>query len=173
MLVEPNICHSTTREISSSKQMMAPSSRMSQTSNILGPWWKVQRKAVAWRACSNLNKIWKSTLPRGFKHQYLLLLWSLFCSMVVRHGQSSRSSQKTLKNATLDSSEQYLMATGSNIQQTKSYMEAYPKYQKRLEIAGQLMNSGVKGRGAECPQDFWPGNFCWPTWTYLEKERQG
>ena len=26
-----------------------------------------QRKAAAWRACSKLNKIWKSTLPRKFK----------------------------------------------------------------------------------------------------------
>ena len=27
------------------------------------------RKAVAWRTCSKLNKIWKSTLPRGFKQR--------------------------------------------------------------------------------------------------------
>ena len=27
------------------------------------------RKAAAWRACSKLNKIWKSTLPRGFKQR--------------------------------------------------------------------------------------------------------
>ena len=25
------------------------------------------RKAAAWRACGKLDKIWKSTLPRGFK----------------------------------------------------------------------------------------------------------
>ena len=27
------------------------------------------RKAAAWRACSKLNKIWNSTLPRGFKQR--------------------------------------------------------------------------------------------------------
>ena len=27
------------------------------------------RKATAWRACSKLNKIWNSTLPRGFKQR--------------------------------------------------------------------------------------------------------
>ena len=26
-------------------------------------------KAAVWRACSKLNKIWKSTLPRGFKQR--------------------------------------------------------------------------------------------------------
>ena len=73
------------------------------------------RKAAAWRACSKLNKIWKSTLPRGSNNDFLLLLWSLFCSMVARHGRSPLSSQKTLMDAILDSSEQYSMSTGSSI----------------------------------------------------------
>ena len=70
------MCHSIKMEISTYKQMAVPSLRMSPTLNILGPCpdessekdVKV-RKAAAWRACSKLNKIWKSALPRGFKQR--------------------------------------------------------------------------------------------------------
>ena len=39
-----------------------------------------QRKAAAWRACSKLTKIWKSSLPRKFKLR-------LFATMPVKYGQ--------------------------------------------------------------------------------------
>ena len=62
-----------------------------------------------------LSKHRRLQYQEGSNNAYLLLLWSLYYSMVVRHGLSARSSRKILIDDTLLFSKQHAKSTGNSV----------------------------------------------------------
>ena len=65
------------------------------------------RKVAAGRACSKVSKIWKSTLPRGFKQR--LFAATVESVLVYMNGPDSHTLVCKKVDATFDSSEQHSM----------------------------------------------------------------
>ena len=102
-------------------------------------------KAAAWRACSKLNKIWKSTLPRGFKQR----LFAATVESVLLCGCEAWTVTPKLSKD-LDGCYTRLLRTVFNVNwkqhiTNKELYGSLPKVSERSEIGGYPLQDTAVG----------------------------